>query len=136
MKFTINEFIDYTEQNKLKFISYCEVIIDRYGNIILSNPCHIETVIRYIMEKDNITRDQIDNEIPFNCMPLEWCIDKYGLVAVWYSGYMYSTYKKINRFQKRSLDILIKHGLITESYVQPANEYTLYLKRRSMGLPN
>lgn len=68
------------------------------------------------------------------CLPLEWCVDKYGLIAVWYCGYMYSSYKKSpNRFQRRSLDILLKHGLIIEEYVRPATEYKNYLYRKSIG---
>ena len=134
-KFTINEFIEHTKRNKLNYICYCEVIIDPLGNIIESKPCHTETVIEYAMEKENKSKEEIKNEIPLTCLPLEYCVDKYGLIAVWYCGYMYSEYKKgPNRFQSRSLDILIKHDLITEDYVRPAAEYKNYLYRKSLGI--
>lgn len=133
-KMNINEFINKTKNEPLKWISYCEIIIDPYGNIIIANPSHTETVIAYAMEKENITREQLKQEIPMTCLPLEWCVDKYGLIAVWYCGYMYSSYKKSpNRFQKRTLDILLKHGLIIEEHVQPACEYKNYLYRKAMG---
>ncbi len=133
-KYRIFEFIDHVKQNKDDYINYCEVIIDPYGNIIKANPSHSEAVVSYAMEKENKTREQIKNELPIHCLPLEWCVDKYGLIAVWYCGYMYSSYKNTpNRFQRRSLDILLKHGLIKEEYVQPATEYKNYLWRKSMG---
>lgn len=109
--------------------------MDPYGNIIIVNPSHTETVIKYAMEKENKTREEIIAEIPMSCLPLEWCVDKYGLLAIWHCGYMYGTYKrkKPNRFQRRSLGILINNGLIKEEYIQPATEYGLYLYRKSMG---
>lgn len=134
MKFTIDEFIDHTKKNKYGYINYCEVIIDPLGNIIECIPSHTETVIAYVMEKENKTREEIKNDIPKLCLPLEWCVDKYGLIAVWYCGYMHSSYKKSpNRFQRRSLDILKKNGLIIEDYIQPASEYKNYLYRKSLG---
>lgn len=134
-KMTIYEFIKHTEENPLSYINYCEVIIDPYGNIIIASPSHTETVIEYTMLKENKTREELKSEIPMHCLPLEWCVDKYGLIAVWYCGYMYSAYKRSpNRFQRKSLDILLKHGLIIEDYVQPANEYKHYLYRKSLGI--
>ena len=134
-KFNIYEFINHTKENPLSYISYCEVIIDPYGNIIICEPSHTETVLKYAMEKENKTREEFKNEIPMYCLPLEWCVDKYGLIAVWYCGYMYSSYKRCpNRFQRKSLDILLENGLIKEEYVRPANEYKNYLYRKSLGI--
>lgn len=132
---SIYDFIEYTKKNPLNFINYCEVIIDPYGNIIIANPSHTETALKYAMEKENKTRDQIIQELrEIFCLPLEWVVDKYGLIAVWNCGYMYSSYKRSpNRFQKRTLNILLKNNLIKEEYVRPASEYKNYLFRKSMG---
>ena len=134
-KFNIYDFIEHTKQNPSRWIHYCEVIMDPHGNIILNEPSHEETLIKYAMEKENKTREELKNEVPLTCLPIEWFVDKYGLIAIWYCGYMYGTYKRKgpNRFQKRSLDILLKHGLITEEHVQPACEYGRYQWRKSMG---
>lgn len=133
-KYTIVEFIDHVNHNKNNYINYCEVIIDPYGNIIEARPSHTETVVSYAMEKENKSREEIKNNLPMHCLPLEWCVDKYGLIAVWYCGYMHSSYKNTpNKFQRRSLDILLEHGLIKEEYVQLASEYKNYLYRKSMG---
>ena len=132
---SVNDFVEYTKQNPNKFISYCEVIIDEIGNIIIARPSHTETAIAYAMSKENKSRKEISDSIPDLCLPLEWIVDKYGLIAVWYNGYMFSSYKKSpNRFQRRTLDILLKNRLIVEEYVQPASEYRLYLKRKDMGI--
>lgn len=134
-KFTINEFIEHVKKNELNYICYCEVIIDPLGNIIECVPCHTEIVIKYAMEKENKSKEEIKNEIPSTCLPLEWCVDKYGLIAVWYCGYMYSSHKNCpNRFQKRTLNILKNHGLIIEDYVRSATEYKNYLYRKSLEI--
>lgn len=135
-KFNIYEFIKRTKQYDKRYISYCEAIIDPFGNIIEVMPSHTETAIAYAMEKENKSKEEIKRGIPKLCLPLEWCIDKYGLVAIWYSGYMYGTYKrkKPNRFQRRSLDILIKNGLILEVYKNSISEYGNYLYRKSLGI--
>lgn len=134
-RLNIYDFIEHTKQNKMKYINYCEIIIDPFGKVIQSIPSHTEAALAYVMEKENKTRKELVESIPKLCLPLEWCVDKYGLIAVWHCGYMYSTYKKSpNRFQRRSLDILIKNGLVKEEHVQPASEYTLYLKRKAMGI--
>lgn len=130
-RLTIYEFMKHVNANKEKYINYCEVIIDPYGNIIEARPSHTETVLAYAMEKENKSRKEILEEMTIECLPLEWCVDKYGLIAVWYCGYMYATYngKHPNRFQRKSLDILIKHGLIKEEHIKPASEYGWYIKR-------
>jgi len=134
-RLSIYEFIEHVKLNKDKYINYCEIIIDPYGKVIICNPSHTETAVAYAMEKENKTREEVKNSIPRLCLPLEWCVDKYGLIAVWHCGYMYSSYKRTpNRFQRKTLDILKQNGLIREEHVAPANEYKLYLKRKSMGL--
>ena len=131
----IYEFIEFTKQNKDRFINYCEVLIDPKGNIIICKPSHTATAVQYAAEFDNKTILHIKNEIPFTCSALEWCIDKYGLVAVWYFGFMYSDYKNgPNRFQKRTINLLIRNDLIDADYKSwPTHEYKLYLYRKSIG---
>ena len=136
-RLNIHDFIKYTKENKLKFINYCEIILDPYGKVIICNPSHSETALAYAMEKENKTREEMKKEIPITCLPLEWCVDKYGLIAVWHCGYMYSSYKRTpNRFQRKSLNILLENGLIKEEYCKPASEYKLYLERKAIGLEN
>ena len=137
-KYTILEFIEHTKNNPSMYINYCEVIMDPRGNIIKAEPSHTEALIQYVMELENKSREEIKQSIPITCLPMAWIIDKYGLVAIWNCGYRYSSYKnkhgKPNRYQRRSLQMLINAGLIKEEYVEPATEYKLYLKRKSMGL--
>ena len=134
IKYNIYDFINYIKKNHKNFINYCEIIIDRYGNIIICRPSHTETVLKYVMEKENKTRDEVMNNIPITCSPLKWCVDKYGLIAIWHCGYIYGTYKRKqpNRFQRRSINILIENGLIKDNGT-PTREYSLYLYRKSIG---
>jgi hypothetical protein len=131
-KYNIYEFIEYTKQNKNKFYNYCEVVIDPYGNIILAVPSHQETVIRYMMEKENMTREDVMNTIPASYSPHHLIIDKYQLITVWYHGYTHGTHvnKRPNRFQRKALNILESNGLIKPEWVDKTNEYGLYLGRK------
>lgn len=125
----IFEFVSYAKNNPLSFIRYCEIILSPHGKVIIIDPSHTETAIKYAMEKDHCTRQDIIDEMPTTCYPIEWLVDKYNLVAVWYSGYMYCS--KFNRFQKRSINILIKNGLIdkaSELYIREATAYHNYIK--------
>ena len=102
---SIYEFLDEVKRNPNKWINYCEIIILRSGLIIISNPSHTESVIAYAMKQEKITREELMNNIPKTCLPLEWIVDKYGLVAYWYSGYMESS-KGLNKFQKHTINLL------------------------------
>lgn len=134
-RLSIYNFIDFTKQNRMKFINYCEIILDPYGKVIICQPSHTETVLAYAMEKEGKTREEIVDTIPKLCLPLEWYVDKYGLIAVWNCGYMYSSYHRApNRFQKKSIKLLLDNGLIKEEYCKPASEYKLYLQRKEMGI--
>jgi hypothetical protein len=125
-KFNINKFIEHTNNNPLGYIDYCEIIIDGAGIIFEAHPSHVEAILRYIGEKDSRSREQIMSEIPLDCLPIEYLVDKYGLVAVWSCGYMYSSYyRRPNKFQKRCLDMLEKNNLIRKDYVKPAVAYKM-----------
>ena len=128
-KYSIDEFIKLTKENPLKWITYCEIIIVPSGSIIITNPCHVTTLERYAFELTGISREELYNEIPDDCMPIEWLVDKYNCVAVWYSGYMYPS-RLFNRFQKRTLKILEENNLIMkkeDAFIMPATEYGRWL---------
>lgn len=58
----INEFINKTKNEPLKWISYCEIIIDPYGNIIIANPSHTEMVIAYAMGKKILQENNLSKK--------------------------------------------------------------------------
>ena len=130
---TINEFIELTKQEPLNWINYCEIILTVTGKVLLARPSHTQAIINYEKELLGKTDDDIRNEIPNMCLPLEWFVDKNNFVAVWYCGYMYPS-KGLNRFQKRSIKLLEDNGLIQKynQYNMVANEYTLHLKRKEL----
>ena len=129
---SILEFIEYTKKNPDKFICYCEIMITPTGSIILCRPSHQETVLKYVMEKENKTREELSNSIPMWCSPLSFLIDKYGLIAVWYDFYIGSKCHGVNRFQKRTIDLLTKNGLVDFTEHNLTNEYGLYLEREKL----
>lgn len=130
-KYNVYDFINHVNKNKNMYTNYCEIIIDPYGNIIPASPSHQEAVLRYAMTKENKSRLEIMKIIPFAYSPLHWCIDKYGLIAVWYNGYIHGTYinNKPNRFQRKSLDLLVKNDTIKINWINKTREYKLYLER-------
>lgn len=128
------QFINYTDENKLEYTGYCEVLIDRDGSVILAIPSHTEAIINYIAKKEEKTNKEIKNAISGVCLPLEWCVDKYGIIAVWHNGYIYPTYKKITKRQSKTLKLLRKHKLINDTFNKPATEYGNFLKRKAKGI--
>lgn len=132
-RFNALEFVAYTKKHPSDFIQYCEILVDPNGAVILCRPSHIETTIEYIMTLKGIEREEVVKEAPMLYSPLHFFIDKYGLIAVWYSMCIYSEYKGINQFQRRTLDMLKRNGLIDlDSYEGSTNEYRLYLDRENI----
>lgn len=135
---TIDEFIQLTKKEPLKWINYCEIILTPSGGVLIANPSHTEALIQYVMDKEHKSKDEVKNEIPKSCLPIEWIVDKYRLVAVWHCGYMYH-HTGPNRFQKRSIEKLEEFKLICSKetqYNKPATEYKNYLYRKSLGIEN
>ena len=124
------EFIVHTKKHPTKFINYCEILINPNGAIILCSPSHIETAIEYAATIDGVKREDIIANIHMEFSPLHYLVGKYGLVAIWYEFGIYSNYKGLNQFQKRTIDMLKKNNLISEEFeLTPTNEYNLYLDR-------
>ena len=77
------------------------------------------------MDTTGKTKEEIMNEqAVIDELPIDYLVGKYRLVAVWHSGYLYPR-KGLTRFQKRTLDILIKNGLLV-SYEEMHIEKTSY----------
>lgn len=130
----IYEFIEITRKEPMSWIQYCEIIIEPTGNIILARPSHEQAIVAYAMKKENKTRDEIYAELLSDCcLPVEWFVDKYKLIAVWYSGYMCHI-KGPNRFQKKVIELLQKEGLVESRnpHIRNATEYTDYFKRQEI----
>lgn len=140
MKYRIHDFIDKVKTEPMKWINYCEILLDPIGNVILISVSHQETAIQYMCDKESITRNDIIDIIKVDlCDPLEFIVDKHNLVAVWYECYMHSN--RINRLQKRSLEILKENNLIRHTpKVSEVDEYRRYIYRHKMmkkgGAPN
>ena len=133
-KKTINEFIEYAKENPTSFIKYCEVVIDRFGNIYMVKPSHMETLIYLDRTKHKMSRDEYLETIPTFVAVDEYIISKEKYIAVWYS-YIKIPKDGINSRQKRSLDILLRNGLISDSYdVKLCDEYQLYQWRVEHGI--
>lgn len=132
---SINDFLKLVKLDPLLWIQYCEIIIVPSGSIILTNDtCHVEAITQYIGKYLGVSREELNNEMPTECLPIEWLVDKYRCIAVWYNGYMFPS-KGINRLQRRTLDMLQKEELILsedEAYIRPATEYSLWLKRKNL----
>ena len=129
-KFNPFDFIVYTKKHPDDWIEYCEVLIDPNGAIILCRPSHQETAIEYAAEIDGVDRETILADIHMEFSPMNYIIGKYGLIAVWYAFGIYSNYKGINQFQKRTLEFLKKNNLISQDFdLSPTNEFNLFLER-------
>lgn len=132
--YNILEFIEYTKQHPYEWLNYCEVVILRNGTIMLARPSHQESIIQYIIELENTTREDINSLMASDLLsPMEFYVDKYGLVAVWNNTLIASCSKKLNRFQKNTVSKLVNSGLILKNYdIRYTKEYMNFLYRQSL----
>lgn len=139
----VERFILHTKRNPMKYINYCEIIIEPDGEIRICKGCHVMMMAeygrkQYIKETgkeiDKTSFYQLEqeymNEIGDYFLPLEYFCDKYQLIPVWYNGYMYSV-RGITKEQESVIKKLIDEGLITSCgpYIQMANCYTNSVNR-------
>lgn len=129
MEINVYQFLDLLKGDKNK---KHELIILPNGMIIYSNKCHVEKMIDYLVIKRNKTRKSIENEIPENCLPISWLVDRYKFVAVWECGYMCSS--NMTRLQKRTIKILMNENFFYNDgeklYIQESTDYKDFIKNK------
>ena len=131
-RLSINDFIDYCKKNPNEYRQYCEVILDRFGNVIPVRPSHQETLIKMVQEKYNLTKEEVNSCIEISLSPLHFIISKENYISVWYNHVIYHN---INSRQRKSLVLLQKNKLISEEVKSCyTDEYGLYLRRVEIGM--
>lgn len=128
---TLKAFISYVKRNKLKFINYCEILIDERGYIFLVNPSHQKALIRLASIKSKMSQDEICNEVPKECDPSAYLADKYNIIMVWYNYLIIPL--NVNDTQIKTLRELEKQGIISnKSKLNYCDEYHKYLWREKV----
>lgn len=134
---TVEKFINYTKRHPLKWINYCEILIDSDGSVILARPSHQEALIKYCMKKYSMTREDYLDTVPMWCGN-SYIVEKENLICVWYRELLLP--KKIlelNNFQLHTIEKLEETGLIMPRNSRQdsvANDYSCYLYRKSLGI--
>lgn len=127
-RFSVNEFIEFALERKSEYTRYCEICIDDIGYIELVRPSHHITLMFMVAKKYNILPEQYEETIPERCTPLYWIISKEKFLAVWYNRAIIPE-SGLNRLQKRTINLLIKNGLLSEDITySPTNEYKNHLE--------
>lgn len=126
--YTVNEFLDLIKTEPHKWKYYCEVIIGKNGEIYLAHPSHQEKLIEIYCKKEKIDKKEFKRR--FSSAPLainDFICEKYDLIALWYDHII--TKNTINRFQKRTIQILQDNKIISYDLARhTATEYSWYLK--------
>lgn len=136
----VSEFMWFVIENNEKFNHYCEFLIfpeDDEGRIKISLavPSHSERLLKYVMEKENLSREEVIDTIPIDCDPLHFLADKYGVAVCWYNTVLLPN--DDNRDISHILDALntldVNHvvDIVTERY---NDEHKKYLYRKSLGM--
>lgn len=124
------DFIKYTKDHENEFKCYCEIIIGRTGAVVLAHPSHQEMLLKIGAKYNGISVEEYKNEIPDLCLPLYWVVSKENVIAVWYNRIIIPK-KGLNRFQKRTINLLKQNGLLKEDlYIEETNEYQNHLFRK------
>ena len=122
------EFVKYTKGQSIDWIKQCKFVIDDIGRIYLVNNIHAETLISLAIKKHKMACciDYI-NSIPLEFSIPMWIIPKERYIAAWYDHMVLPL--KVNKFQRHTINILIKNGLISKNYTKEifGKKYQEYL---------
>lgn len=133
--FRCREFISMTKEEPLKWTNYCEIIITHSGHVMLARPSHTMKIIEYAMFKEDKSKEEIVEELRSDYLaPIDFYIDKYGILAVWYDHIYVSKEKGTNPSQQRTIEALQREGLLADTinYVE-VDEYERHLKRKEIS---
>lgn len=97
-------------KHKETFIRYLEVIIHPDGSIHYAVPSHQEYLIRYICQRDGITREQLLDQTPpeYYMDFMKWLCIRSGCVSIWNAAMKCD---RLTRAQKRTIERLKAEGL-------------------------
>jgi len=137
----VSEFMWFVIENHESFNHYCEFLIfpkDDEGRIKISLavPSHSERLLKYVMEKENLSREEVIDSIPMGCTPLYFLADKYGVAVCWYDTVLLPSDDENGEISHildalNTLDVNHAIDVVTERY---NDEYKKYLYRKSLGM--
>ena len=106
-KMTCEEFIEYVKNNKLCFISYCEIVIATDGMVLMPKSCGHIMMLQAIAEKLKIKPDK--NKIGDE---LDIMLECTNAIAVWYQfSYCYNK-KNLSIESMDTYNKLVEAGII------------------------
>lgn len=113
-KVSVNEFIEKTKQNPMRYYNYCELVITPTGMIYEAIPSHQELMIHLYCKAYKCTRNEFNKEFLSSRLVylnfMSYLMKKLNCVCVWYQQQDY--YKKLNRYQRITLEKLSYNKLI------------------------
>lgn len=65
-----------------KHINYCEIVMNKEGEVCYSKPSHINTLIRSTGKSEK----EIYDIMPLDASPIDWLIEYTGYVAIYTNG--------------------------------------------------
>lgn len=128
-----SEFISHIENNREHFRNYCEFLIfpdDYCAGLTFATPSHTERLLKYVMDKENLSREEVVDSIPRECSPMYYLADKYGVALCWYDRVLLPS--DAHLIIHSVLTILDKKGIIDIVTQSVNNEYKRYLYRESL----
>lgn len=109
--FYINDFVNYVKKNSHLLINFSDIIIDDLGRIYLATPSHIICMQNLIMDKYKLKSiNKYFDDIPIFEREMSYMIYHEKFISVYYNFIFMPN--KLNRFQKNTLNILIKNKII------------------------
>lgn len=119
-KVPVDEFIKKAKRDPMKYYNYCELIITPTGMIYEAIPSHQGLMIHLYCEAYKCTRDEFNKELLSSRLVylnfMSYLMKKLNCVCVWYQQQDY--YKKLNRYQKITLEKLYENKLILLNPIQ------------------
>lgn len=98
------------DKHRATYKNYLEIIIDEDGNVSYATPSHQEKLISIICNKDGITRDQLNDQIPreYYLDVVSYLLIRSNCIAVWTD---FEKHNVVNRKQIITMRRLKMYGL-------------------------
>lgn len=100
----INDYIrDHNET------AYCEALLFPDGRILDVRPSHTEAITRETCKMFNVSREEINNQMPIHAGVIHWLVEYSNIMAIWYNN---AIADDITEEQIRSLELLQENRII------------------------
>ena len=125
----INDYIKGHDET-----GYCEALLFPDGRMLDARPSHTEAITREACKMFNVSREEIEKQIPIYAGVIHWLVEYSNIMVMWYNN---AIADDITEEQIRSLELLQENRIIDNIfYIYIAKEKSLVELRDKGDIEN